>query len=124
MKIRVYYNVRKDKLSVQQKVNGKWKVTRYEDIVLMEGATFKVSESGRQRVLRDKRKNVHAFIEGEECPLIPVNCLYRDIVTYNPYRDETFVASYYGKPVDAAEYVRIVGKTISTFAASFKGEEL
>lgn len=124
MKIRVYYNVRKDKLSVQQKVNGKWKVTRHEDTVLLKDATFKVSESGRQRVLRDKQKNVHAFIEGEECPLIPVNCLYRDVVTYNPHRDKTFVAAYYGKPVDAAKYVRIVGKAISTFAASFGGEEL
>ena len=64
--IRVYFNLHKHLFSVQEKVNGSWKVTRHVDSIFIRDALFKVSEKGRQRVLREKRKNVHAYITGEE----------------------------------------------------------
>ena len=58
-KIRVYYNFRKKLFSVQEKINGSWKVVEHTKEIFLRNATFKVSEAGRQRVLKQKRKNVH-----------------------------------------------------------------
>jgi hypothetical protein len=88
-------------------VNGRWKVIKHVDRIDLRDVRFKVSEAGRQRVLREKRKNVHAFIEGEESSFYA----YLDSkVTYNPYKYEKF---YNGKKyVDKAEYAVIMGRTI------------
>lgn len=58
---RVYYNLHKRKLSIQEKrVNdsGKkvWKVVRHADSIFLEDVKFKVSEVGRQRVIKEKKK--------------------------------------------------------------------
>jgi hypothetical protein len=42
----------------------KGRVLDIVDGALLKNATFKVSEAGRQRVIRDKAKNVHAFVDG------------------------------------------------------------
>lgn len=66
--------------------------------------TLHVSEAGRQRVLRERRKNVHAVIRGtlvdalQEAPGTPI--------TYNPYRNETFVSRVDGAAVREAAWVR------------------
>ena len=64
MEIRVYYNLHKRCLSIQEKVNGAWRVARYAEQCIVKNAKFKVSEAGRQRVLKEQRKNVHAAIVG------------------------------------------------------------
>lgn len=64
--------------------------------IYLTNAKFKVNETGRQKVLKEKRKNVHAFIEGE---LKPYSKHDRDWirgelgfnVTYNPYKYNSFV---------------------------------
>lgn len=40
-------------------------VVGHASAVLLTGVRFIVRESGRQRVIREGRKNVHAFVEGE-----------------------------------------------------------
>jgi hypothetical protein len=42
----------------------KGRVIDIVDGALLQNVTFKVSEKGRQRVIREKAKNVHAFVEG------------------------------------------------------------
>jgi hypothetical protein len=67
---------------------------------------FKVSEAGRQRVLREKRKNVHAFVEGiigDPMNLPDPADLQR--VSYNPYKAGTFVLRDSGTPVHGGRYV-------------------
>jgi len=52
---------------------------------------FRVSESGRQRVVREGRKNVHAYAAAADYQVIgkvKVDKLQR--ITYNPYRDKQF----------------------------------
>jgi len=111
MKVRVYFNLHKKLLSVQTKVNGRWKVIKHVDMIALSNVTFKVNESGRQKVLQEKRKNVHAFIVGEECSLYgAINQKLDHKVTYNPYKYERFTNGE--KYVDKAEYARIVGRTI------------
>lgn len=108
---RVYYNLHKKKLSIQEKrVNdsGKkvWKVVRHADFVFLRYATFKVSEVGRQKVIREKKKNVHAFIQGFECKDALSGELLR--VFYNPYKFSSFVDEN-GEEVHAASKVLIRG---------------
>jgi hypothetical protein len=108
MKVRVYFNLHKKLLSVQTKVNGSWKVIKHVFNINLTDVKFKVSEAGRQRVLREKRKNVHAFIEGVEVDQ-PIDQRAQN-VTYNPYKYEKFTTGE--KYVDKAEYAVIMGRTI------------
>jgi len=55
-----YRNLHKKCISVRQ--NGIVKCHTSE--ILLEDATFIVNQKGRERVVREKAKNVHAFIKG------------------------------------------------------------
>jgi hypothetical protein len=65
MKVFVYFNLHKKCFSVKalEGVN-KGKVVQHTDNIVLLLPKFKVSEAGRQRVLREKRKNVHAGVVG------------------------------------------------------------
>ena len=120
--VRIYYNFHKKLYSVQEKVNGKWKVVEHTDNINLRNVTFKVSEAGRQRVLREKRKNVHAVMNGERWPFTPKSFAYRDEVSYNPYKGANFVIKYGGLPLDKAKYVIVAdGKVIALFP-EFQGK--
>ena len=90
MKVKVYFNLHKHLFSVQEKVNGRWKVVRHTDDITLHNVTFKVSEAGRQRVLREKRKNVHAYVIGH---LSDYQGAFSTEVKYNPYKYDSFVDS-------------------------------
>lgn len=107
MKTRVYFNLHKRLFSVQEKVNGQWKVVRHTDDITLYNVTFKVSEAGRQRVLREKRKNVHAFVEGTVSPS-PLECNDPVTIRYNPYRVGSFTAGVFN--VKEAGTVRLSKK--------------
>lgn len=96
--VRVYWNFHKKTFSIQKKIGGKWLVAAYSNSFMLQDATFKVSEIGRQKVLRDKNKNVHAYIygtivesgmgiSGDSEKTLPVN------ITYNPYLYDSFVST-------------------------------
>ena len=60
------------------------------------GVEFKVSELGRQRVIKECQKNVHAFVvadkyKAKKYPAIKVDNLEQ--VTYNPYTAAHFVCN-------------------------------
>ena len=124
MKVRIYYNFHKKLFSVQEKVNGSWKVVEYTNEIFIRNATFKVSESGRQRVLKQKRKNVHAFILGERFPFIPKSFVYRDEVSYNPYKQGNFMLVSENKPLDRAKYVAIIGGKVIALIPEFQGTRI
>lgn len=60
---RVYRNLNNGLISIKDKKTNR--VIGYAEEVWINNPKFIVSEAGRQRVLKEKRKNVHAFIEGE-----------------------------------------------------------
>jgi len=122
--IRIYYNFHKKLFSVQEKVNGSWKVVEYTNEIFIRNATFKVSESGRQRVLKQKRKNVHAFILGERFPFIPKSFVYRDEISYNPYKGPNFMVLSENKPLDRAKYVAIIGGKVIALIPEFQGTRI
>ena len=59
-KVRVYRNLHKDCFSVKQ--NGL--VCCHADNVTLSNVKFIVSKAGQRRVRDEKKKNVHAFVEG------------------------------------------------------------
>jgi hypothetical protein len=88
-KVRVYRNLNKKCLSVQSWVEGKgWRVTDHVQQIFLDNASFRVSQAGRRRVLKDKRKNVHAYIIGERVEKPKKNPV--ELVKYNPYQSHRF----------------------------------
>ncbi len=87
---------------------------RYRGIVVdrlftfsAEGVEFKVNELGRERVLKERQKNVHAFVvadkyKAEKYPILKGNLLdNKSRVTYNPYTAAHFVCD--GKRINRAK---------------------
>lgn len=105
MKVRVYYNFHKKLFSVQD-AKTRRVIAHLPELVLKD-VEFKVYEAGRQRVLREKRKNVHAFVIGE---LFASEGLYEGKapfgegsgVTYNPYISSQFLSE--DRPVQKAAW--------------------
>jgi len=88
-KVRVYMNLHQTKrkgtpvYSVKSARTGL--VLCHPDYVCLKDVTFKVSEAGRHRVLREKQKNVHAFVCGSVGHVSNATKRLKSI-TYNPYR--------------------------------------
>jgi len=78
------------------------------DEALLAGADFHVGALGRARVLREKRKNVHAWIAGRlVTPAeIPGNVFWEPVL-YDPYRHETFVRPWDAAPVLRADWAKV-----------------
>ena len=95
----IYRNLHRNLFSIR--LRGR--VTDRGDEFIAENVIFKVNESGRQRVLKEKKKNVHAFcVSDKYYPHKTSVDRYRTI-TYNPY-----VASYFtcdGKRIDSASKI-------------------
>lgn len=114
MRVFIYRNLNRKGIVFSLKaLDGPHKglVYGYASEILLKDVAFEVSESGRQRVLRDKKKNVHAGVEGtivsiidpiERIPGVLSKCSHkkwdddkiegtRHKVFYNPYKYETFV---------------------------------
>jgi hypothetical protein len=95
MKVFVYWNLNRKVWSVKA-LEGpeKGRVVARGGTVLLASVTPKVSEKGRQRVLRERRKHVHAGLVGE---LVHVSDDALDVpengveITYNPYKFRSFV---------------------------------
>jgi len=109
MKVRIYFNLHRKCLSVQHKTSKGWRVWKHVTSISLTNVTFKVSEAGRQRVLLEKKKNVHAFLEGTVSPYL---LHLGDLITYNPYRFSTFVLKDKETPIRTADEVRVTGRII------------
>lgn len=102
--VEVYKNLHRDCFSVRQ--GG---IVRFHtEIVCLKDVTYKVSEAGRQRVLREKRKNVHAFVVGKIChsqevikETFPFPAAW---VTYNPYKNDSFYVIGDGEKIKKSQY--------------------
>lgn len=95
MRVFVYYNLHRKMWSVRA-MDGpsKGRVIAHKHTVLLRDAVPKVSEAGRQRVLKEKRKNVHAGIVGTMIESFPGPTRgLRTPITYNPYRGDGFTYS-------------------------------
>jgi hypothetical protein len=112
-RVMVYYNLHKHTFSVQK--NGI--VVFHADYLKLKDVEFRVRVGGKEKVRKEKSKNVHAFVIGiledfceypcEEMPEEPVG----EIITYNPYLYDSFVFRKTKEPVyNANEVVMINSK--------------
>lgn len=88
----VYFNLHKKVWSVKSVETGR--VIAHLHSLVLYLAKPKVSEAGRQRVLRERKKNVHAGFEGYidlSDPEFLSNQIEGRAVTYNPYKYSGFV---------------------------------
>lgn len=96
MKVQIYWNIHRKQWSIRS--SQLKRVIGHADHVVLSDVTAKVSERGRERVIREKRKNVHAYLEGTlERPESLSQDLYRSLtpitgreITYNPYKSGSF----------------------------------
>lgn len=123
MKVEVYRNLHNGKLSIR---DAKTKlVIGHADRVKLTDVTFHVSQAGRERVLREKRKNVHAVVRGSLVSFmfgggykgrslssyvqegeVPQFAMADNMqVKYNPYKAGSFMLG--DEPVHEAKAVRI-----------------
>lgn len=97
--VKVYRNLRKNCYSVQ----WRGKVIAHVDSIVLRNVHFQVSEAGRQRVLSQKRKNVHAYIIGN---VSMDEALDKGVkVRYNPYEAGEFRVD--GQPIRQANAVHL-----------------
>ena len=106
--VQVYYNFHRKTLSVQNKKH----VIHYADEVLLEDAKFWVSEAGRQRVLAEERKNVHAKIRGHWIDVDTRPDTNWRRVRYNPYVRGCFFYAESEDPIDESDLVYVKGDQI------------
>ncbi len=130
MKVSVYCNTKRKLLSVKALEGArKGKVVMHAERLMMRDVEFRVSEAGRDRVRRTKRKSVHASIVGEIEALwgaqprddldnktikgLAVGKPWRPFdgvaVRYNPYETDTFVKLQNSAPVKQAARVLLDG---------------
>ena len=109
MKVFVYFNLHKRVFSVKAlEGSEKGRVIGHRTSLAIYSPTFKVSEAGRQRVVRERRKNVHAGVVG--FLTAPYDWTKELVewtpVLYNPYVFSSFVTML-GKPVHKSQFARM-----------------
>ncbi len=110
MRVAVYRNLNKDMYSVQCREGKLYgKVIAHCDAIDLIDPQFIVRETGRQKVIETRKKNVHAFVVGQLAaasnwqPQYDIggwpakmdhdDTMFADFVSYNPYVYKTFVYS-------------------------------
>jgi len=86
-KIEVYFNLHKKTWSVRQ--SGR--VVGHTDYIQVKNPQYVVSKKGNERVRREKKKNVHAFVRGYVTESLPYMPNRQKFVSYNPYKNNSFV---------------------------------
>ena len=108
-KVFVYKNLHKDCWSIKQDGLVKAHAT---DLDLWDCA-FRVNKKGREKVLAERRKNVHAgvigYIDGTNCPLE-----VGTEVTYNPYKHSSFVERCTEDPIYYSSFVSLKDNQVLT----------
>ena len=119
--VRVYRNLNSGCYSVQQSVKGQYKVLCHAPHLEIFLPDFVVSKAGQDRVRKEKRKNVHAYVVGM---LAFTTGKITDgefgkadlpVVTYNPYKYDSFVLKANGLEVTSADRVLIYADEMRVF---------
>jgi len=110
--VKVYRNLHKGCWSVKQ--NGL--VKAHSDDITLFDCEFLVNQNNRLKVIREKRKNVHAFVKG----ILSKYCDKHDhsrwgevkSISYNPYKGDSFYDLETNESIYEADNVRLVGKKV------------
>lgn len=115
--VEVYFNLHLKKWTIRDRWT-KLVLGHADDAVWLKDAEFIVSESGRQRVIREQKKNVHAVVRGIFLSVSHRNDTpefnYSKVI-YNPYKYNTFVFWASNYPASGRQYQRCYLKDKSAF---------
>ena len=116
-KVMVHYNLHKHTFSVTYKSL----VIMNADYVKLTNVEFRVRQGGKNKVREEKNKNVHAFVIGElvnyckyPCENIPQES-NDNIVTYDPYKYDSFVYKSTEQPIYGAKEVDMINQKNKLF---------
>lgn len=141
MRVFIYWNLHRECWSIKALEGpSKGRVIAHASAwAISHGVQFKVSGAGRQRVLREQRKNVHAGVVGDLEAWVsihtasgagPLEHLHRPSVferenldacnaqpfvwqvTYNPYKGPTFITRENGEPITGARAAWAEGRDV------------
>jgi len=110
LRVMVYYNLHKKTFSVQYK----GRIILYADYVKLGNVEFRVREGGKEKVRKEMRKNVHAFVIGDlldycqyPCENMPPETNDK-VITYNPYKYDSFVKKDTEEPIYNANEIDMI----------------
>lgn len=106
IKVAVYFNLHKDLFSVQSRHKDNYgKVLFHCENINLSKVKFVVREGGRDKVLKEKRKNVHAFCYGT----INLECKQsvKNLISYNPYKANHFYYVNDSSPVYSVDQIKM-----------------
>ena len=104
-RVEVYRNLHKNCYSVRALTGkNKGRVIDYVQSITLKDAKFVVQPAGRDRVLREKRKNVHAFVRGH---ITDEPFKNGTPVKYDPYLTDAFIFKHYNGTVKEAQWVHL-----------------
>src|SRR5690606_22096230 len=94
-RVKVYRNLNKPEFFSIMAADGPaaGRVLGYAKAVEIANVTFRISQKSRERLLRDKRRNVHAFAVGTLVSVadeLPADSLSWARITYQPYTQGFF----------------------------------
>lgn len=114
MKAFVYFNLHRKLWSIKAlEGDKKGLVIGHAPVVYLEDVKPKVSEVGRQRVLKEQRKNVHAGLVGTVGRMPSRLLVGGKAITYNPYKSGTFVYKDDGQEFRGADCALLDASTRS-----------
>ena len=102
-KIEVYFNLHKKTWSVRQ--SGR--VVGHTDYIQVKNPQYVVSQKGNERVRREKKKNVHAFVRGYITDSLPLFAKQQKFVSYNPYKNSSFVVRNTNDTICSSPYANL-----------------
>jgi len=116
MRVFVYYNLHRHLWSIKALEGAhKGRVIGYSHTVLLQDAVGKVSQAGRRRVLREKRKNVHAGIVGTLVHMEGEGYFPGlNEITYNPYKYDSFVDKDTEEAYSGSQFAYMAHKRVYT----------
>jgi len=102
-KIEVYFNLHKKTWSVRQ--SGR--VVGHTDYIQVKNPQYVVSQKGNERVRREQKKNVHAFVRGYITDSLPLFAKQQKVVSYNPYKNSSFVVRNTNDTICSSPYANL-----------------
>lgn len=122
MRVATYWNLHRKLWSVvATEGENKGRVIFHTPELYLNDVSFVVRKSGRNRVLREGKKNVHAFAKGTITPTgsYVESKLPSFRITYNPYKSDSFYFADYGpgSPIRKASNIKLTsdGKLYLTY---------
>jgi hypothetical protein len=109
---RIYRNLGNGLMSLTQQIDKRWLLIGHTDNVALEYPKFQVSEAGRQRVIREGRKNVHAFAIGRLAFAERIDRADLKQIYYCPYTQPYFTWLGSNEPVTDAELLVVIDNRV------------